>query len=105
MPMSQQAVEPGDAALTRLEEITQIFEHRLECSQERFVMLQLIEQLMTTSKPLTQLKTTTQIGVTTREPIQLCELRFAKAASETSAWQTQCFANGVHTNLFQTADH
>src|SRR5512138_525877 len=88
MPMLQQTVQPRDAALTRFQELTQLFQQRRERREDRPVMIQLVQQFATTFETLAFLKARAEIRGATGETIEHGELRFAEASRESAARQT-----------------
>ncbi len=63
MPMLQQASEACDAALTRLEKISELFEHGSQRIEDGFVMFQLVKQVVLAAETLSETKTIAQICI------------------------------------------
>jgi hypothetical protein len=87
MPISQQALEPHDTALTRFEKLSQLRQQGLERCENGVVIFQLIVELAAAAETLTDMKAVAQIRAATREAIECRERVGAEAACETGTRQ------------------
>jgi len=88
VPVSQQALEPHDTALTRFEKLSQLRQQGLERCENGVVTFQLVVELTAAAETLTGMKTVAQIRAAACEAIERRERVGAETACETGTRQT-----------------